>query len=193
MNDQKRNLAFYKKSGEPWTQEEYSNIMEYVGNSYYTINRFCEKYIFSDFDGGYHMWSEQEEHSNFKNCKQVAYEDVFPENEFPKNFKCIIKPRLSNTHVGCGDIQTEGPELKDHIHIGANEHGKCTGSPIEPKHYTDMKLSPLEYITANEGEFTWCIANVIKYVSRYRRKNGLEDLKKARWYLDYQIKMLEEQ
>jgi hypothetical protein len=66
-------------------------------------------------------------------------------------------------------------------------------SAIEPKHYTELKISPLEYITKNEYEFTWCIANVIKYVSRYRRKNGVEDLKKARWYLDYQIKLLEEQ
>lgn len=63
---------------------------------------------------------------------------------------------------------------------------------VEPSHYTDLKISPLEYITKNEGEFTWCIANVIKYVSRYKRKNGLEDLKKARWYLDYQIKLEEE-
>jgi hypothetical protein len=62
---------------------------------------------------------------------------------------------------------------------------------IEPFHYTDMKMSPLEYITANEGEFTWCIANVIKYASRYKRKNGLEDLKKAKWYLNHQIELLE--
>jgi len=65
-------------------------------------------------------------------------------------------------------------------------------NPIEPKHYTDLVIIPLEYITANEGEFSWCIANVIKYVSRYKRKNGLEDLKKAKWYLDHQIKLLEE-
>ncbi len=64
-------------------------------------------------------------------------------------------------------------------------------SKIEPSHYTDMKMSPLEYITANEGEFSWCTANVIKYVSRYKRKNGIEDLKKARWYLERQIKDIE--
>ena len=64
---------------------------------------------------------------------------------------------------------------------------------IEPSHYTEMKVSPLEYITANEGEFTWCISNVIKYVSRYKRKNGLEDLKKAQWYLNEQIRLLEVQ
>ena len=65
-------------------------------------------------------------------------------------------------------------------------------NPIEPSHYTDLKISPLEYIEANEPEFSWCVANVIKYVSRYKRKNGLEDLKKARWYLDHEIKKLEE-
>jgi hypothetical protein len=66
-------------------------------------------------------------------------------------------------------------------------------NPIEPNHYTALKISPLEYITANEGEFTWCIANVIKYVSRYKRKNGLEDLKKARYYLNKQIEILEKE
>lgn len=60
---------------------------------------------------------------------------------------------------------------------------------IEPKHYTDLEISPLEYITANESEFTWCIANVIKYVSRYKRKNGIEDLLKSHWYLTHQIEL----
>lgn len=69
---------------------------------------------------------------------------------------------------------------------------KKENNPIEPNHYTEMKISPLEYIEANQGDFTWCIANVIKYVSRHKRKNGIEDLKKARWYLNHEIKRLEE-
>ena len=56
---------------------------------------------------------------------------------------------------------------------------KETENAIEPSHYTEMKLSPLEYITVNEGEFTLCISNVIKYVSRYKRKNGLEKVQKS--------------
>ena len=64
-------------------------------------------------------------------------------------------------------------------------------NPIEPNHYTEMPISPLEYITANDKDMTWCISNVIKYVSRYGRKNGIEDLKKARWYLEYQIQIEE--
>jgi len=68
---------------------------------------------------------------------------------------------------------------------------KQENSSIEPAHYTELAISPLEYITANEGEFSWCIANVIKYVSRYKRKNGIEDLKKAAWYLQHQIEIEE--
>ena len=44
-------------------------------------------------------------------------------------------------------------------------------------HYKDMKIQPMEYILANDLGF--CEGNVIKYVSRWRRKNGIEDLKKA--------------
>ena len=65
------------------------------------------------------------------------------------------------------------------------------GNPIEPSHYTDMKISPLEFIEANQDVLTWCTANVIKYVGRHKRKNGLEDLKKAQWYLNHEIERLE--
>ena len=68
---------------------------------------------------------------------------------------------------------------------------KNESSAIEHSHYTDLAISPLEYITANEGEFSWCIANTIKYVSRYKRKNGIEDLRKAAWYLNRQIELEE--
>ena len=39
--------------------------------------------------------------------------------------------------------------------------------------------------------FNFNLGNVIKYVWRHKFKNGLEDLKKARWYLDDEIKKLE--
>lgn len=52
---------------------------------------------------------------------------------------------------------------------------------------SNMEISPLEYNTANN--INWCIGNVIKYVSRYKNKNGIENLEKAKWYLNYQIKL----
>lgn len=60
-----------------------------------------------------------------------------------------------------------------------------------PVHYT-AHPSGIEAITITAG-FGFCLGNVIKYVWRAGLKSPdpLPDLKKARWYLDYHIKMLE--
>lgn len=47
------------------------------------------------------------------------------------------------------------------------------------------------FTTDLKGMEAVCTANVIKYILRWKHKNGLEDLKKARWYLDYLIKAKE--
>jgi hypothetical protein len=59
-----------------------------------------------------------------------------------------------------------------------------------PKHYTQGNM---EVITAIEGMgLDYHQGNVVKYVSRYRYKNGVEDLRKAKWYIDRLI-YIEEQ
>ena len=63
---------------------------------------------------------------------------------------------------------------------------------IEPKHYTEMKISPLEYIEANP-HLTWSLGNVIKYCSRAGNKKDnpkLQDLGKALWYLQHEIRRI---
>jgi len=52
----------------------------------------------------------------------------------------------------------------------------------KPKHYQGLGITPLEYITANELDFIE--GNIIKYVSRYQFKGGLNDLLKAQTYLE---------
>lgn len=49
-------------------------------------------------------------------------------------------------------------------------------------HYAKYKIQPLEFSGINEIGFIE--GNIIKYVCRYRMKNGVEDLRKARHYLD---------
>lgn len=56
---------------------------------------------------------------------------------------------------------------------------------IGGNHYTNGAIQPIEYILANDLDF--CEGNVVKYVTRWRHKNGLEDLMKARHYLDFLI------
>lgn len=54
-------------------------------------------------------------------------------------------------------------------------------------HYKDMTIEPVEFITANNIPFLE--GNVIKYISRWRNKNGVADLKKARHYIDLIIEL----
>lgn len=55
-------------------------------------------------------------------------------------------------------------------------------------HY-ELPIQPIEYIEKNGLNFHE--ANIIKYITRHRRKNGLEDLKKAQWYLNRLIQVEE--
>lgn len=54
-------------------------------------------------------------------------------------------------------------------------------------HYKTKAIQPVEYIHANGLGF--CEGNVIKYVTRWRDKNGVKDLEKARHYLDILIQL----
>lgn len=44
-----------------------------------------------------------------------------------------------------------------------------------------------------QGEKAVCMGNVIKYILRHTKKNGVEDLLKARWYLDRLISYYDEE
>jgi hypothetical protein len=57
-------------------------------------------------------------------------------------------------------------------------------------HYKDMPIQPAEYIHKNGIGFIE--GSIIKYVSRWKKKDGLRDLKKARHFLDLLIEMTEE-
>ena len=58
-----------------------------------------------------------------------------------------------------------------------------------PKHYS-QGIEPIKFIQSHDMGF--CAGNVIKYVCRYKHKGtALEDLNKARHYIDLKLKELE--
>lgn len=63
--------------------------------------------------------------------------------------------------------------------MGTNKRPQVGGA-----HY-ELPIEPIDFILANDIPF--CEGNVIKYVCRYKKKNGVEDLKKARQYIDFLI------
>lgn len=65
-----------------------------------------------------------------------------------------------------------------------------------PAHYNAGKIEVIEIQEdqlSSEEYRGYIKGQVIKYITRERHKNGLEDLKKARWYLDRLIKKLEKE
>ena len=64
-----------------------------------------------------------------------------------------------------------------------------------PSHYTQGGIECIDALKAatvsKTGIEAVCTANAIKYLWRYEEKNGIEDVKKARWYIDRLIKELE--
>jgi hypothetical protein len=61
------------------------------------------------------------------------------------------------------------------------------GKQVAGSHYKDLPIQPVEYIHANAlGYFE---GNVIKYVSRWRKKNGIADLEKAKHYIELLIEL----
>lgn len=54
-----------------------------------------------------------------------------------------------------------------------------------PHYYARWRLEPIRFIMENQLPFE--VGSVIKYVMRHDAKNGIEDLKKARRYLDMMI------
>tara|TARA_R110002020_G_scaffold12409_6_gene45498 strand:+ start:6624 stop:6920 length:297 start_codon:yes stop_codon:yes gene_type:complete len=64
-------------------------------------------------------------------------------------------------------------------------------SAIRPAHYRQGAIEVIVAIEALFGD-QYHAGNVLKYLARYRYKNGIEDLKKAEWYLQRLIQLEQE-
>ncbi len=65
-----------------------------------------------------------------------------------------------------------------------------TANPVtKPEHYNKGGVEAIDYIKQQLGDGfgDYCAGNVHKYLHRFRYKNGVEDLRKARVYLDWLI------
>lgn len=80
-------------------------------------------------------------------------------------------------------------EKKDFVPTKSEEVVKSDGYKsaldyqVGGNHYHQMKYQPLSFIM--ELGLNFCEGNIVKYVARYKFKNGLQDLKKAQHYLKF--------
>lgn len=99
--------------------------------------------------------------------------------EFPDN-----APPLKDGWILCAEPAiSKDPEMSD------AKNSSAFDTQVGGSHYKNMAIQPTEYIVKNGLNFVE--GNIIKYVTRYKFKGGLEDLKKAQHYLAILIELEE--
>ena len=89
------------------------------------------------------------------------------------------------------EYENVNEEISDHLRDIQRQYKSseftCEGSDIvnHPPHY-NQGIETTDYIISNNMNF--CEGNIVKYITRYKLKGGMEDLKKAKWYLEKLIK-----
>ena len=138
-----------------------------------TLVKFCDEYnacdvcLLEEFSGGvicdFDKWSDDK--------LAIAYDHVC------KNGKA----RLDGSH-----LKNEEVKMDENVHDMVNH----------PQHYTQGGIECIDALKAatvgKRGIEAVCVANVIKYLWRYEEKNGIEDVRKAKWYVERLLKELGE-
>ena len=148
--------------------------------------------------------SEKEETLNFycnniddcDNCELMKKYDR-DTSEFTDQYSCIFHKMSDDMLNKCYNWYKE----LDPAACENAEDSCCNKEPNvdmvnHPPHYTQGGIECIDALKAatvsKTGIEAVCTANAIKYLWRYEEKNGIEDVKKARWYIDRLIKELEE-
>lgn len=132
--------------------------------------------------------------SEFEVFRKAGEEDSI-ESSSPTCDTCGAKlgEIACSTHLGgsfcsikCGDY-----------YVALNDEQPTQDAVNHPNHYTQGRIEVIDVIedaVAGADPFeAVCHANVLKYMLRYRHKNGVEDVKKAVWYANKLIEVLSTQ
>ena len=90
----------------------------------------------------------------------------------------------------CGDLAQEAnPMPKSEMRLQVEERQAAQNNAravqIGGDHYAKLAIQPFDYIVANG--LGYAEGNVVKYITRWRSKGGVQDLRKARHYIDMLI------
>ena len=86
------------------------------------------------------------------------------------------------------DMELNEQELKGIAQIGAAI--RANAQQVGGAHYAVKAIQPWDYIIAND--LGYLEGNIVKYVSRWKDKGGVQDLKKAQHYLQKLIEVNDE-
>ena len=133
----------------------------------------------------YEEYLERKRQELIKDMEKAGIEQL----DYDSNVKTIIRDGNGNVL----DIQMKEPGESFNSCRARNGFDMVN----HPSHYKAKNgmevIDVIEAFTANlEGYEATHTGNVIKYICRWKEKNGIEDLRKAQWYLNRLIKNIEE-
>lgn len=102
----------------------------------------------------------------------------FLDNSPAKEWDALSKKRRAQARRINEELHAEKQDVKMYI---------PPKDAVNPDHYKGNGIECIEYMKERlsaEAFLGYLNGNVIKYTYRWQDKNGLEDLRKARWYLD---------
>lgn len=107
-----------------------------------------------------------------------------------REMRCRLAADVINTILDMGGVKSF---IQDYLHDDSNETDeKIPDDDIvsKPAHYNSYEMETIEAIKgqSTSDEFSGFLkGNIIKYIARYKFKNGVEDLEKAKFYLSVLI------
>ena len=112
--------------------------------------------------------------------------------EYCNNHSCAVCPLYNIKRNYCYSELLSDEEIERNYNIIVSSNNN--EDPVNrPSHYTDGKIEVIDFI--EDKKLGFCLGNAIKYIARAGKKDPtkeVEDLKKAKWYIERRIKELEE-
>ena len=100
----------------------------------------------------------------------------------PNRVRGIKDMSINNATPAEWDKASRDSSLRDEESILPDHY-----DPVNPPHYKSEGVECIDYIKqqlSRDAYVGYLEGNVIKYIHRHKYKNGLEDLRKAQWYLE---------
>ncbi|EAD7622604.1 MULTISPECIES: DUF3310 domain-containing protein [Listeria] len=168
------------------TQEDYDALLENLKNEGWTWF-FGEAITQDDSE----LWERSEQNTVVHieeegvSCGSLSYAKYLHPNIPIEKYK-VKQDEVAKWFDGATNA------MKAFSSNGVSMKKQNTDNVNNPSHYTAGGIETLDYIKAKVSDYpSYAVGNIIKYVSRYEHKNGLEDLKKAQFYLNDLINWME--
>lgn len=183
LNKEEKRMKIYHTE----TQEDYDALLENLKNEGWT-------WFFGEAITSYNsqLWERNKQNTVVHieeegvSCGSLSYAKYLHPNIPIEKYK-VKQDEVAKWFVGATN------DMKAFSSNGVSMKNENNDKVNNPTHYTAGGIETLDYIKAKVSDYpSYAAGNILKYVSRYEHKNGIEDLKKAQFYLNDLIKEMEQ-